>query len=534
MSPSPERPDTVALALRRAEAWPQATEDIVHLETHISHVYLVGDHAYKLKKPVDYGFLDFSTLEKRLAACQDEVRLNRRLAADIYLGVVPVFQTQDGFRAGAGEHASLGPIVDYLVQMRRLTQDGMLDRLAAAGRLGPGHLCDLAGQLAQFHAQAERGPAIDQYGNLDAIRAPMVQNFEQTRPYIGRVVKSAEHERLRTETESFLDRHAARFAARVQDRRIVDGHGDLHLRNMCLVNERVVIFDCIEFSAALRAGDVMNDIAFLTMDLEHRGLPALANRFLNEYLEQTGDFAGLPLLDFYQSYRAVVRAKVLCFQSDGQTGAARHAVEREAGAYFQLAQRFLEPRRPGLLITCGLSGSGKTTLARQTVELLNGVMVRSDAVRKQLAGIPLTVRGGQSGADIYTPAMTARTYAALVQHARDIIASGRWAILDAVYGKPEERAAVATLARELGVPFGILHCQAPPAELRRRLDQRAAENRDISDATVVILELQLQHFAPPAPEEGPQFTWTGKESPAAWLEALRAPPANEKRKRPIS
>lgn len=333
-------------ALKEAAAWPAATGTVDYLETHISHIYLVGEHAYKLKKPVDFGFLDFTTLDKRRAACLGEVRLNRRLAPEIYLDVVPVHQTPNGFRAGGDQRSLPGPAVDYLVQMRRLPQDGMLDRLAVAGKLHSGHMRDLASQLAQFHAKAERGPEIDRFASLDAVRAPIVQNFEQTRPYIGSVVRATDHERLRTATDAFLDRHAARFAARGDARRIVDGHGDLHLRNMCLVGDRVVIFDCIEFNAALRAGDVMNDIAFLTMDLDHRGLPALANCFLNEYLEQTGDFAGLALLDFYQSYRAVVRAKVLCFQGNTESEKNRRAIQQEAGAYFDLAGSYLAPGRP--------------------------------------------------------------------------------------------------------------------------------------------------------------------------------------------
>jgi hypothetical protein len=301
----------------------------------------------------------------------------------------------------------------------------------------------------------------------------------------------------------------------------VDGHGDLHLRNMCKLDGRVLIFDCIEFNPALRAGDVMNDIAFLIMDLDHHALATHANRFLNEYLELTRDYAGLKLLDFYRFYRACVRAKVMSFESDAVPASERRAVEQEAASYFDLAEQALAPRAPGLLLTCGVSGSGKTTLARQAAEVLNAVMVRSDAVRKHLAGIPLTIRGKESGTDIYTPSMTARTYATLLQHAREVIASGRWAILDAVYGRQSESAAAAALARELRVPFGILHCQAPATELKRRLDRRASEGRDISDATVEVLERQLTHFETPGPEEGPQFAWTGKEDPETWLVSLR-------------
>jgi predicted kinase len=406
--------------------------------------------------------------------------------------------------------------------MRRLPQDGLLDHLATTGRLAPETMTDIAHQLARFHAAAARGPEIDRYGSVDSVRAPVMQNLTQTRPYIGRTVSAETHARLRSLSEEFLRTHAGQFAERVRAGKIIDGHGDLHLRNMCRLDGRVVIFDCIEFNPALRAGDVMNDIAFLIMDLDHRALAVHANRFLNDYLEQTRDYAGLRLLDFYRLYRACVRAKVMSFESDSAPVTERYALEQEAASYFDLAEQTLAPRKPGLLMTCGVSGSGKTTLARQAAEVLNGVMVRSDAVRKHLAGIPLGRRGGESGADIYTPTMTGRTYTGLLQHAREIIASGRWAILDAVYGRQGERAAVAVLARELGVPFGILYCEAPHTELVRRLQSRTAEGRDISDATVDVLERQLTQFEAPTPGEGPQFTWTGREDPSAWLVSLNA------------
>ena len=519
-SPMPSLPPLLA-ALQQPATYAHPCREVVHLETYISHVFLAGDYAYKLKKSVDFGFLDFTTPEKRRAACADEVRLNARLAPDFYLGVVPVCQSEAGYCVRPEGCAPGETEAEVLVHMRRFPQDGLLDHLAMTGQLTPDIMTDIAHQMARFHATAGRGPEIDQYGSVESVRTPVVQNFSQTAPYIGRTVSAATHARLRAWSEEFLLTHATLFAERVRAGKIVDGHGDLHLRNMCKLDGRVLIFDCIEFNPALRAGDVMNDIAFLIMDLDHRALATHANRFLNDYLEQTRDYAGLKLLDFYLFYRACVRAKVMSFESDGAPASERRAVEQEAASYFDLAEQALAPRTPGLLLTCGVSGSGKTTLARQAAEVLDGVMVRSDAVRKHLAGIPLTIRGTESGTDIYTASMTGRTYTTLLQHAREVIASGRWAILDAVYGRQSERAAAALLAREVRVPFGILYCQAPPAELKRRLDQRASEGRDISDATVEVLEQQLTHFEPPCPEEGPQFSWTGKEDPENWLVSLR-------------
>ena len=499
-------------ALHDPAAYPHPVQAVDYLETHISHVFLAGDYAYKLKKPVNFGFLDFSTPDKRRAACHEELRLNRRLAPDIYLGVVPVCRSDSGYRLAPGGCAPHETEAEVAVQMRRLPQDGLLDRLAQRGQLEVAHLIDVARQIAAFHARAARGPDIERYGTLDRIRAPAIQNFEQTAPYVGRAVTVERHRALRAATEAFLDRHAERFAARVQTHRIVDGHGDLHLRNMCLMDGRVVIFDCIEFNPALRAGDVLSDVAFLTMDLDHRDLPAHANRFLNEYLEQSGDYAGLPLLDYYQAYRACVRAKVSCFEIVQDP-----ALARDAERYFALAAHYFEPRRGGIVITCGVSGSGKTTAARAAVARLNGVMVRSDAVRKHLADLPLLARGDES---LYTPAMTERTYATLRQHARDIVTSGRWAMVDALHGRQSERAAAAALARELNVPFGILYCEAPHDELVRRLTRRTTDGQDVSDAGVAVLEAQLKHFQPPTAAEGNLGIAPGGELPAHWLDAL--------------
>jgi aminoglycoside phosphotransferase family enzyme/predicted kinase len=518
-----DMPDPLLAALMRPATYPHPAAALEHIETHISHVFLAGDYAYKLKKPVDFGFLDFTTPEKRRMACEAEVRLNARLAPDYYLGVVPLCDGAHGYHlrpqgCSPDEHPA-----EPLVQMRRLPQDGMLDHLAGTARLDIETMVDIARQMARFHASAARGPDIDRYGSIDSIRAPVAQNYEQTRPYIGRVVSPTTHARLQAWSESFLASHTTLFAERVQAGMIVDGHGDLHLRNMCRVDHRVVIFDCIEFNPALRAGDVMNDIAFLTMDLDHRALTAHGNKFINEYLQHTQDYAGLKLLDFYQVYRACVRAKVTAFETDKASPALRHAHEQEAASYFDLAEEYLLPKRTGILLTCGVSGSGKTTLARRAATFLNGVMVRSDAVRKHLAGIGLSERGGElPGEGIYTPAMTERTYVTLGIHAREILASHRWVILDAVYGRRNEREAVAGIARQLGVPFGILYCQAPRDELVRRLDRRKVEGRDISDATIAVLDSQLARFEAPSAEEGLLFTWSGCEDPSAWLATLRS------------
>lgn len=521
----PATQDAMLAELLRPQTYPHPVTKVEHLQTHISHVFLAGDYAYKLKKPVNLGFLDFTTLAKRERACADEVRLNARLAPDVYLGVVTLCAADGRYRVAEAGCVPRETIVEYAVRMRRLPQEGMLDRLAASGQLTADHVLDIARQMALFHTSTEHHRDLDHYAQLDSIAAPIRQNFQQTQRYIDTCLPRARFERLRDYAENFLRDHAGLFQERIRRGRIVDGHGDLHLGNMCLFHDRVVIFDCIEFNPALRAGDAINDIAFLTMDLTERKLPQLADAFLNEYLQLTGDYHGLALLDFYQVYRACVRGKINAFQSDGAADAAtRERARQTARDYFALAERLLLPRRGGVLITCGLSGSGKTTVAQQASARLDGVLIRSDIVRKQLAGMTAQQRDAVGyGEGIYNQSMNERTYAALLDQARDIITAGRWAIIDATFSTRARRAAAAALAREYRLPFVILHCNAPREELVRRLTARAADNRDASDATAALLEQQSRSFQLPDTSEGQLHAcMPGVPDSLDALDALRA------------
>lgn len=512
----------VLAALARPQAYPHAAPAIEHLQTHISDVFLAGDYAYKLKKPVDLGFLDFTTLEKRRQACLDEVRLNRRLAPQIYLGVTAV--CEHGGRYHLAADCGADTVTDYAVQMMRLPQAGLLDRVAARGELTREHVSEIAHQVAMFHAHAERGADLGALATPQALAYPVMQNFGQTEKYIGQTITSAQFDRLRDYARAFLHDQAALFEARIRGGHIVDGHGDLHLRNMALFCGDVVIFDCIEFNHAFRAGDVMNDIAFLTMDLDARGLPALGNRFLNDYLERTDDFAGLRVFDFYQVYRAYVRGKVTSFLLDNDTSDfEKDRARTDARAYFALATRYLDPRRPGVLITTGLSGSGKTTAARRAAEHLGAIIVRSDAVRKHLTGVGTRARAGAPfGEGIYSADVTARTYAEMLARAENIVASGRWAILDATFAQRAQRRAAADFARNRHLPFVLLACTAPRAELERRLREREAQGRDVSDAGVSILDEQSRGYETPTADEGRLFVWDGRKDAGHVLQPLLA------------
>ncbi len=516
--------DRVIARLGEPAAYPHAAGALRHVQTHISDVFLAGDYAYKVKKPVDLGFVDFTSLDKRRRACEDEVRLNRRLAPDIYLDVVPICSLgQRFFIPAAG--ASCEAVVDYAVRMARLDDDNRLDRVADQNRLTHAHLAEVADQIAPFHARARRGADIDAHAAVSAIRALVRQNFVQLDEYVGDAEDRSRRRRLRNWAESFLDTHGAQFAERIAQGRIVEGHGDLHLKNICLHRGRIVIFDCVEFSLALRAVDVTNDIAFLTMDLDSRGMHALSVYFLNEYLQRTGDYGGLALFDFYQSHRACVRAKVAAIQKrNTEQPHERMQAQQEIRSYLALAQRYTARSRGGLLIMCGLSGSGKSTVARDIAERLGGVVVRSDAVRKQLAGFDVRqAAGADYGRGIYTAAMTTRTYDAMRAHARAILQSGRWAILDATFGRRAQRAAAAELARENNGPVAIVYCVQPDGEIARRLTERARSRNDISDAGADVAIHQRREFEPPTVSEGNMLVWTGGEDLAGWIGRQRHP-----------
>jgi aminoglycoside phosphotransferase family enzyme/predicted kinase len=520
-------------SLKHPAAYPHPAAAVRHLHTHISDVFLAGPYAYKLKKPVDFGFLDFTTLEKRRQACEDEVRLNRRLAPDTYLGVMPVCAVGADFQVRS-ECAS-GDAVDYVVRMVRLPQSGLLDRLAEQGKLTREHLRQAARAIGNFHARADRGPAIDVYGKMQNTAARIDQNFAQTQKYIGISISPEQYSALATAFARFLRDNESLFERRLAQGRIVDGHGDLHLRNMCSYGGKIIIFDCIEFSAAFRCGDVINDIAFLTMDLDARGLAALSTYFLNAYLEQTQDYGGLALLDFYQAYRAYVRGKVNSFLlDDARDPGRRAAITREAAHYFDLAHAYFAPRAPGVLLTSGLSGSGKSTVARRAAELIGGIIVRSDAVRKYLSGIGVHSHApARFGEGIYSTDMTARTYAAMAVHAEAIVDAGRWVILDATYSRREQRKAVLEWARSRHLPVGIVHCNAALPELERRLHRREARASDISDAGVDVLHQQLPGFEPPGEDEAALLQWDGRQDLEAWVKRIANVSVTPRAPRPV-
>jgi aminoglycoside phosphotransferase family enzyme/predicted kinase len=489
----------------------QAATTVELVETHISWVFLVGARVYKVKKPVNLGFLDFTTLARRRAACEDEVRLNRRLAPDVYDNVVEV--------TGAAQRPRLGgpgPVVEVAVAMRRLPADRMLDHLVRSRAVDPGLMEAIGTTVARFHASAETGGEIDALGRIETVARNWEENFSQTLSLPAEVLSPDDREAIVQYVRAFLARERHRFDSRVAEAHSRDGHGDLQAQHVCCTDP-IRIFDCIEFNHRFRFGDTAGEIAFLAMDLERLGRPDLAVAFLNAYLEESGDYGAVPLLDFYRAYRAYVRGKVLGFQL------AEHPhVAAEARAFFVLAARYVRPRRASrLLITSGVMGAGKTSVARLVAERLGAIVVRTDAVRKRLAGLALSARALHGfGEGLYTPGMSARTYAEALRIAGTILAAGWPVIVDGAFSSASERAAARALASVERVPLTILWCDAPDDVIAERLRKRATDRHEISDGREELLAMHRARYEPPDDEEGVVRIIDGATPLAPQIEAL--------------
>ncbi len=481
-------------ALERPEAYPHPVQAIQRVETHISWVFLAGEHAYKIKKPVDLGFLDYSTLEKRHSCCREELRLNRRLAAPLYLGLSRI--------TGPAERARMdgeGEVLEYAVHMRQFPVEDQFDRLLADGRLEARHLETLAEDIARFHRTlADPAPPDSDFGTPERVIRPMRENFQHLEGADPRLPA------LHRWTETTFQRLRPRLEERRRQGWIRECHGDLHLGNIVLWEGRPLPFDGIEFDPYLRWIDVQSEQAFLTMDLEDRGRRDLAFLALNTYLAHSGDYAGLAVLPFYQVYRAMVRAKVnhIRLTQGGLDDSERACLERDFHQYLALAEGYTRPPRPVLILTSGVSGSGKSWLARRLAMAGGAIHLRSDVERKRLFGLPPLARTHAApDAAIYTPEATVATYRRLLELAETVLAAGYPVLVDATFLTRDLRAPFLALAERLGMPCRVLHTTAPRPVLEERVRRRAEQGRDPSEADVAILERQLQKVEPWAADE---------------------------------
>ncbi|MEC4884092.1 MAG: AAA family ATPase [Scytonema sp. PMC 1070.18] len=471
------------------------TEPIELVQTHISYVLLTGDFAYKVKKPMNFGFLDYSTLEKRRHFCHEELRLNQRGAEELYLEVFPVTLVLGRYQMGGTTEA-----VEYVLKMRQFPQETLFSKMFQQGRLNETLLEDLGRVVAEYHAtKTVSNDYIRSFGEVEQIRAAFDENYEQTEKYIGGPQTREQFEETKQYTDTFFAKCEELFKRRIHSDRIRECHGDLHLGNICLWQDKIWLFDCIEFNEPFRFVDVMFDIAYAVMDLEAQQRLDLSNAYLNTYLEMTGDWEGLQVLPIYLSRQSYVRAKVTSFLLDDPSVSAsmKEEVTKTAATYYKLAWEYTKHRQGQLILMSGLSGSGKTTTARQLARKLGAIHVRSDAVRKHLAGIPLWERGGD---DIYTPEMTQKTYARLLELGIMLAKEGYSVILDAKYDRQQLREEAIAQAQEHQLPLQIVQCTAPLDVLQQRLQNRTG---DIADATADLLSSQVQQAEPFSAQEKP-------------------------------
>lgn len=473
-------------ALQNPALYPHPVEGFQLVETHISWVLLTGSYAYKIKKPVNFGFLDFTGLEARKHFCEEELRLNQRLTDDLYLEVVAI--------CGSAEAPVLGgdtPAIEYALKMRQFPQEQLLSAVQARGELGDAHIDALAEQIAAFHLNAPRVPQDHPLGSAEAVMAPVRQNFEQIRPLLGDKADLQQLDALEAWAQSSFERLEPLLTERKAQGFIRECHGDIHLGNIAQIDGRVVVFDCIEFNEPFRLIDIASDAAFLAMDLEDRGLKCLSRRFVSAWLEHTGDYAALQLLNFYKAYRAMVRGKVALFRlGQEQDSVQRAVILRQYRAYAALAESYSAIPSPFLAITHGVSAVGKSHVALRLVEALGTIRLRSDVERKRLFGEQGAVQRGQLAEGIYSAEASAATYQRLHQLAQQALQAGFPVVIDATYLKASQRQAASAVAEQTGAPFLILDCQAPDAVIAGWLEQRQSEGRDPSDATLEVIHAQ--------------------------------------------
>lgn len=480
-------------SLKESTDFPGTHEKPIIIETHISTVFLAGDYAWKIKKPVNFGFLDFSSLDRRRHFCDEELRLNRRLAPELYLDVVKITGTPD-HPVIDGE----GEALEYAVKMQRFQQDELFNHLLDKERLNDDLIRQVGRIAADFHAHAARAGMDTPYGSAEAAFAPMQQNFDQLRALITDQDQLEQLNRLEQWTQKRYQALEGLLDQRKRDGYIRECHGDMHLGNIALVDGEVAIFDGIEFNDFFRWGDVMSEIAFLTMDLDHRGASRLSNIALNEYLENSGDYAGLELLRFYQVYRAMVRAKVSSLRlAQELSEAERHEVLEQYQGFVSLAEYYTRLDQPALIVMHGFSGAGKTVVSSKLAPALGAIRLRSDVERKRLNDLSADSDASAAiAAGIYSREMTDLTYRHLAALAAKLLKCGFVVIIDATFLKKAQRDLFAGLTPQ----WLILDIAADEADLRQNIIQRQAQG-DASDANLDVLEHQLQSHEPMTTDE---------------------------------
>jgi hypothetical protein len=480
-------------AMRDPAFYPHGPDAVELIQTHISMIFIAGQFVYKVKKAVDFGFLDFTTLGKRLFFCNEELRLNRRLAPQIYLDVVPIYRDDCGrIRLGAE-----GRIIEYAVKMRRIPADRMLKKLIAEGKVAPSVMKAVAEKVARFHSEAATGGEIDRIGGADTVRKNVEENFSQTESAIGRTIPEARYRFLKSYALGFLQKRRSFLDKRVSGGRIRDCHGDLHVDHICLAEE-LIIFDCIEFNERFRYEDVAAEVAFLAMDLDYSGHADFGEVFVKSYFAATGDDGVLFLLNFYKCYYAYVRGKVTGFRLDDPAipEDEKHGAATSASRYFELAYGYAcRLEKPTLILTAGLMGTGKSVLARAISPFLGAKVIRSDVLRKELLRIDPAERHPEKfGEGIYADSVSRRTYEGAFRRAARLLSMGTSVVIDASFRKREDRLKAMKTAATAGADFFVLECVCPEETAKTRLERRSFNHEEASDGRAEIFAEQRRAF----------------------------------------
>ncbi|MEZ4502603.1 MAG: AAA family ATPase [Dehalococcoidia bacterium] len=524
-------------ALLTAEAYPHApTAEVELRQTHISYVFLADDTVYKTKKPVDFGFISQLDLATRKRLCEAEVRLNRRLTRDVYLDAVPVVRRPNGtYAVDPPESAAAGEVIEWAVKMRRLPDDATLDQLLEAGTMPPDLLARTVRRLIGFHEAAAVVKNDPPFAGAEAVRAWWAREYGEAEGFIGDSWRPEDAASLQAFATATIEGEASLFDLRLAAGRVVEGHGDLHAKHVYVLGPEVSdlqIVDCIEFNDwfHFRYLDVGYDVAFLAMDLEARGHPALGDEFAGRYLAASNDETLGVLQPLHRAFRAFVRGKVESIGAHApEVGAAQRAdLAASAARYFELASSYGARRRgPALVLMSGLSGTGKSIVGATLAGRIGAAYVSSDAVRKRLAGLdPTTPVEGRYREGIYAPDVNERTYATLREAAAAHLEAGRPVVLDATHQRAADRTAALEVARAAGVPSVIAELRLDDTEARRRIEARAADPMRTSDATWEIYERQREAFEAVEPSEGAHLVLDAASSPAelAWQIAEALPP----------
>jgi uncharacterized protein len=498
-----ESPNTLWGFLENKDVYPHKPESVKHIQTHISHVFIAPPFVYKLKKSVDFGFLDYSTIDKRKHYCVREVELNRRLCSDIYLGVIPISKKENTFTFSSDNPDE---IVEYAVKMKMLDEEYFLYSYIENGSLTNQHLDRVADKLADFYLQQEPGDEVLEYGKIEQIRFNTDENFQQTESFIGKTIENEEYQAIKYYTDRYYEKNQALFDRRITRKRIVDGHGDLHLEHIHIRPESICIYDCIEFNERFRCGDIAADLAYLAMDLDFQECRNESRYFVEQMAQKLNDPDLAKMIDFYKCYRGYVKGKVKSLQSGGEENSPKKKkqLQKKATDYFHLSLRYaLLGSPPIILIFMGRIGTGKSTLAEHLAKTLHIDHFSSDRIRKILAGLPLYKRPDSSAREkLYSAEMSQKTYRQLFKKINTHLGYGKSAILDATFSLRSQRKEFVNHLKSIQADYLFIEAQASDETILARLKTRETEKDSVSDARPEDFEKLTGKYE--SPEEVPE------------------------------